>query len=592
MILRRQSNGAAVHLAAKTIGHGGEARIYPVATDPRLVAKIYHNPTSIHVQKLRLIIAQPWPTAIAEASHHTIALPLDLLVTNDKKAKVVGFLMWRATGMFPIHKFYTPQSRRIVCPAFTYRYLHRVAWNVAAVVDAAHQRGYVIGDVNESGVLVGNTALVTWVDADSFQVRDSRTGRVYRCGVGKADFTPPELQGKDFNTIDRTEAHDNFGLGVMTFRLLMEGTHPFDGKYEGVGDPPSLESRIAAGHFPHGHKKVPWSPKPGAPPFAIMHPSLQQLFIRTFEQGHQNPNTRTDPKTWLKALQEAEAALVVCNTNSLHVYGSHLRRCPWCERKAMLGGLDSFPKPGSPQPQWRKKSPQKTYHHTPSLSSILSYRHVQRIQTVPKQVSQFVVLPWGNGSNSPSAFVVFLIIIGLVLILSRINGRTNADSNSSNPSTLSKGITVPASLDTRSSAHNGHEVCPVCNGTSNCRLCDGSGKLLCSRCNGAGRHVMKCSTCGGRGYTEKLYRPLREIPLVNFLPWTHGQIRYGCPECGGSGSIVPTVFSGSQTFAYRQGRGVQNMPCYGCSGSGKVSCKSCQGVGKCSACNGTGKSQQ
>src|SRR5438105_3869599 len=82
------------------------------------------------------------------------------------------------------------------------------ARNIAAAVHAVHSRGYVIGDVNESNILVTDTALATLVDTDSFQVRDPGSGVVYRCPVGKPEFTPPELQGASFGEIDRTPEHD------------------------------------------------------------------------------------------------------------------------------------------------------------------------------------------------------------------------------------------------------------------------------------------------------------------------------------------------------------------------------------------------
>ena len=43
---------------------------------------------------------------------------------------------------------------------------------------------------NESNILVTDTALVTLVDTDSFQVREPHNGGVYRCPVGKPEFTP------------------------------------------------------------------------------------------------------------------------------------------------------------------------------------------------------------------------------------------------------------------------------------------------------------------------------------------------------------------------------------------------------------------
>src|SRR5436305_1951244 len=98
-------------------------------------------------------------------------------------------------------------------------------------MDALHSRDYVVGDVNESNILVADTALITVVDTDSFQVRDPDGKTVFHCPVAKPEFTPPELQGRQLHDVDRVPAHDRFGLAVLIFQLLMEGTHPFAGIY-------------------------------------------------------------------------------------------------------------------------------------------------------------------------------------------------------------------------------------------------------------------------------------------------------------------------------------------------------------------------
>ena len=123
----------------------------------------------------------------------------------------------------------------------------------------------------------------------------------------------------------------------------MEGEHPFVGVYQGSGEPPPTKKRILEGHFPHGIKKVPYNHKPMAVRFEVLHPMLRQLFIRCFEDGHNNPQARPDARTWLKALDEAEKDLVSCGVNSEHRYGGHLRDCPWCERKKLLNRRDPFP---------------------------------------------------------------------------------------------------------------------------------------------------------------------------------------------------------------------------------------------------------
>jgi WD40 repeat protein len=346
MRLQRESNRQIVILdTALPVGGGGEGHIYPVLQDPSLVAKVYNKDraTSQRARKLMAMIANPPEDPMAVHGHVSIAWPVDLLHMVGFIRRVAGFLMPRVTGMRPIIDFYNPKTRRQQCPLFNYLYLHRTARNLAAAVRALHARGYVIGDVNESNIFVSDTALVTLLDTDSFQVRDSQDGRVYRCPVGRPEFTPPELQGKVFAHIDRRSEHDLFGLAVLIFQLLMEGTHPFAGVFTGRGDPPPFGERISAGHFPYGARPVPYRPTPTAPSFEILHPALRQLFVRCFEDGYNNPQARPDAQTWQSALNEAENALVTCSANDQHRYSNHLSACPWCERTARLVGRDPFP---------------------------------------------------------------------------------------------------------------------------------------------------------------------------------------------------------------------------------------------------------
>lgn len=353
MRLQRKSNQQIITLDLNsTLGHGGEARVYAVPPDEKLVAKVYHKPGETHRRKLTAMLANPPENPAAAQGHISIAWPVDLLMAGDRSntdrmgsvQRVIGFLMPRVQGMNSLLDFYNPKTRRQKCPFFNYLYLHRTARNIAAAVGALHARGYCVGDVNESNILVSDTALVTLVDTDSFQVRDPHTGVIYRCGVGKPEFTPPELQGKNFGQIDRAPEHDLFGLAVLIFQLLMEGTHPFSGIFQGTGDPPPYAARIAAGHFTYSvRRQVPYKVTPIAPNWEILHPTLRQLFVKCFEDGHSQPHLRPSAQTWQAALKEAESALVTCAANNQHRYSNHLKTCPWCDRTVRLGGRDPFP---------------------------------------------------------------------------------------------------------------------------------------------------------------------------------------------------------------------------------------------------------
>lgn len=79
------------------------------------------------------------------------------------------------------------------------------------------------------------------------------------------------------------------------------------------------------------------------------------------------------------------------------------------------------------------------------------------------------------------------------------------------------------------------ELCPDCKGTGKCSSCNGTGKMVCPKCNGDGYYA------SGIWY-------------------------YGCATCGGEGSSL---------FAYEVTKG-----------SGFVTCRKCSGTGVCPTCKG------
>lgn len=347
MELRLGSSGQLIRLRADAeLGSGGEARVFALPNNPHLVAKVYKNPQNSNASKLAAMLANPPDDPMSSQGHASIAWPVDLLWLVGANARVAGFVMPRIMGLRSIIDFYNPKTRRNSFPLFHYGYLIRTARNLAAAFRALHARGYVIGDVNESNILVAATSLVTVIDTDSFQVADPASGTIYRCNVGRPEFTPPELQGHTFSQVNRTPDHDEFGLAVLIFQLLMEGAHPFAGVYLGGGEPPKIEDRIKNGHFPYSKTTtVPYKPLPISPPFEALPLPVQDLFRRCFEDGQISPASRPDAITWQSTLDTVESNLEICSKNAQHLFSDHQGNCPWCERKAQLGGRDPFPSP-------------------------------------------------------------------------------------------------------------------------------------------------------------------------------------------------------------------------------------------------------
>ncbi len=337
----------AIHLTASDfLAQGGEGIIYTVPGHPDRVAKIFLKDAHLRRRKLEAMLANPPsdPAADQGLRHRAIAWPTHLL--HLPGGEFAGFLMPRIAGQQPLANIYNPRDRRTRLPAWTWRYLLGTAKNLAAVVHALHERGYIIGDLNESNASVRDNALVTIYDCDSFQVT-TPDGRVHRNGVGKAEYTPAELQGVELRDVDRHEEHDRFALAVLLYQLLMEGVHPFTGRWQGPGEPPLPEENIKRGHY-HHRPRGKLLPPPSAVPLEHLRPALRELFHLAFVAGHDHPRQRPGPAVWKTALEDAAKEMRDCPRNKLHVFGGHLPACPWCARAASLGRDPSFPNPLDP----------------------------------------------------------------------------------------------------------------------------------------------------------------------------------------------------------------------------------------------------
>ncbi len=345
-VLYRRSNGQPLSiLDDNLIGSGGEGSIYTLDERPDLVAKVYHSPSGTIGAKLALMVDNP-PNMPALGGHVSIAWPLDTLhsALPVSAGNTVGFLMHKISSMQPVTSAYNPAARKRNFPHYTYKHLCAVAINIAIVVDAIHDRNYVIGDINESNIMVSADGLVTLIDTDSFQVFDQSDGTIYRSPVGKPEYTSPDLQGHRFDQVDRDVYHDRFGLGVIIYQLLLEGIHPYQGRWTGSGEPPAIEGNIASGYFLYSqNKSVPLVEGPGFMPRHALDASIGNLFGLCFETGHDRRTIRPAPDMWEQTITQAVGSLAACPKNSQHLFFRHSPACPWCERRTMRRGRDPFP---------------------------------------------------------------------------------------------------------------------------------------------------------------------------------------------------------------------------------------------------------
>ena len=281
----KTKNGTLIQ-TGKELGKGGEGVVSDV--DAKTVAKIYKKAVDnrsprgkLTEQKLTAMVENPAPTLDADGNV-ALTWPKDLLYYygGPSDGQLAGFTMPKIdlSDYGTILNFWHPQLRKrnANIPDAGDRLeelLEAIVKNTLTIVSSIHKLNYVIGDINESNILVRWTGPIVILDTDSFQVPDQKNRLTHRCRVGKLEFLDPRVVAltrqtcpnrqcpaekkpghkKEFACFDRTVNDDNFAIAVVLFKLLMLGTHPFDGL-----DRPevALPDKILARQFPYNNPRL------------------------------------------------------------------------------------------------------------------------------------------------------------------------------------------------------------------------------------------------------------------------------------------------------------------------------------------------
>lgn len=308
----------------KKLASAGEGVIYDVTQYPAWVAKIFHTTftgvttASSLQEKNQGLVAKRRKVAAMVANKPANRVQGNALVvlawpehTLSENGSIVGFVMPKIDmdSSVEIHQITNTSDRMNPAPSdpqwvkgFTWRYLSTVAVNLCIAVEVAHSVGAVIGDFNERNILVSKSTSVSLIDCDSMQFRGP-TGEMFLCGVGRPEYTAPELLGKDCRTTVRNSQSDLFALAVHIYMLLLDGAHPFQaGMWKKSGEKPKAPVLAKAGHYAGG-RKSPLSPQKTAPPPTILPSEIQDLFERAFALGAVHPSKRPAASEWRIAIQ-------------------------------------------------------------------------------------------------------------------------------------------------------------------------------------------------------------------------------------------------------------------------------------------------
>lgn len=329
----RLGNGVIIQLGA-VVARAGEGTIYEVIGRSDWVAKIFHadlkDLTAKRAKVTAMIASQP-DGAMESDGFVVLTWPLHGVIGDDG---LVGYVMRRldTSNAVEIHTVSNPSNRLNPLPAappwtphVTWHHLVNIAANLCLAVDTVHRVDAVIGDFQERNILVNDTTRVSLVDCDSMQFTDA-SGHKFLCGVGRAEFTAPELAGVDLARTAREKPSDLFALAVHVHLLLMAGNHPFlRGNWTGVGEQPDAMSLARSGQWAGGPRSK-LRTHALAPSADFLPPEVQRLFARAFTDGARDPASRPSAAEWREQLQRIR----VGSCPRGHQIPVETATCPWC----------------------------------------------------------------------------------------------------------------------------------------------------------------------------------------------------------------------------------------------------------------------
>lgn len=396
---------------APALASAGEGTVYAVAQRPDLAAKVFHaNLKGLEdkLAKVSAMIQSPPPGHVQPNGFVVLAWPSGMLFDGDR---AVGFVMPRintATSV-EIHTMSNPSNRENPLPAApqwprraTWGHLVNTAANLCLAVQVVHRVDAVIGDFQERNILVSDTTQVTLVDCDSMQFTDN-AGRQFLCGVGRPEFTAPELVGVDLRATARDKPSDLFALAVHIHQLLMAGNHPFmRGAWTGGGAQPDALSLARSGSWAGG----PGSPlrtHPLAPQLTFLPVEIQRLFVRAFTDGSREPESRPSAREWREALLRIR--LQNCRRGTHQIPVSALT-CPWCaidDERAARQTNQVWARPGSTGPR-----------PVAAPNSTTGPHRVTRPSPVANQRNS---KSWDLGDVNPNLVVGGLVTVAVIVLI-------------------------------------------------------------------------------------------------------------------------------------------------------------------------------
>lgn len=462
-------------------------RIYRV-TGQTLAAKVFAKADPHMMRKIAYMVNNPIDVGTDEHSRPFMHLAWPQKILRDKDNHFVGYVMSLPQKSVNISAMAggcnTPRAKAIF-PDYNWHDNLRTAANLARAVSYLHRRGCIIGDMDIRNIQISADCSVWFLNTDRFDLTDSLSGIHYRCCTGSEDYLAPELLGRDLNSPNAvfTAQSDDFALAIHLFRLLMNNTHPFSGRYlDGSRNSVSYNRRpehMALGRCPFVNRYEDMTIPVGAPLLGEMMPAtLVAAFRRTFDYDYSTVQEKIPERTtaaqWRTHLQQylnlfdSPGERMQCSADPRHVYLNQLGKCGLCCANRRLEDFhasqtgaqsaDAQPRQAEKeQPHSQKTPPKQTAKEPPQSKQ--SKAQQTRTQQPKKPASTPPKSPRQKQDGCLTTIVKWMFIIGAVAyILILINeykpsSKKTAASGTEKPTVVTEAadlpkVTVPAYVPT------------------------------------------------------------------------------------------------------------------------------------------------
>ncbi len=295
------------------LGRGGEGNVYEIINPASYrghVVKIYHPRERTKERELKLIYMLSHRSQLE--TELSVMWPEEIIY---QKQKFVGFLMPKAKSAIDLTSLCSSKLPKRLGQAWKQRYDRghyqglqnrlKVCQNIAKAFQQMHQtQQYVFVDIKPENIKVTLDGQVSVIDVDSSEVvRNQKL--IFSGEKTSPEYSPAELKSLNIKKDLIDESWDRFSLAVVFYKVLF-GLHPFTGTCKKPYDKLiSNEQKIYHGLFPLGVKERYFQviPEPHQAFHAIATP-IQELFLRCFDAGHQNPQVRPSAQEWWMAFRE------------------------------------------------------------------------------------------------------------------------------------------------------------------------------------------------------------------------------------------------------------------------------------------------